>query len=121
MHTMRITHDKWQQTLDELSRIYEGALVSLEILDEDFGAQSQILQQPLHGVTVDHGLIEMHFAKPGGGDHLCHPVTHPMELRMVATDEGALVALEIEEREGTHTLLHFTHPMLPELLDPAVE
>jgi hypothetical protein len=120
MHTTKITHEQWQQTLDELSRVYDGALVSLEILGDEIGAQPQILQQPLHGVTVDHGLIEVHFAK-AGGSHLCHSVAHPLELRMVATDEGALVALEIEELEGTHTLLHFTHPMLPELLDPAVE
>ena len=53
--------------------------------------------------------------------HLQRRVAHPRDLRIVETDEGAVMAVEVEETEGTSTLVHFRSPMRPEIFDPAVE
>jgi len=119
MHTKKIPTDLWRRTLDDLSRTYEGAIVSLEVLGNEVGAQPEVLDQPLRGLSSDRGGVTIRFAKPAG--HLEHLIAHPSDLRIVETDEGAVMAVEIEEREGTHTLLHFRSPARPEMFDPAVE
>lgn len=53
--------------------------------------------------------------------HLDHHVAHPEILRIVETDEGAVMAIEIEDVEGMHSFLRFRSPMRPEIFDPAVE
>jgi hypothetical protein len=120
MRTQHVPSDQWRRTLDDLSRTFDGALVSLEIVGNDVGAQPQILDQPLRGLSSDRSGMTIRFARPTGA-HLEHLIAHPSDLRIVESDEGAVMAVEIEEREGTHTLLHFRSPVRPELLDPAVE
>lgn len=110
----------WRTTLDDLSRAYDGALVSLEILGNDFGAQPEVLDQPLRGLSSDRSGVTIRIAKPAG-IQLEHLIAHPTDLRIVESDEGAVMAVEIEELEGTHTLVHFRSPSRPEIFDPAVE
>ena len=119
MRTQHVPNNLWRRTLDDLSRAFDGAIVSLEILGNDVGAQPEVLDQPLRGLSSDRSGVTMRFAKPSG--HLEHLIAHPTDLRIVETDEGAVMAVEIEEREGAHTLLHFRSPARPEIFDPAVE
>jgi len=120
MQTKRIPANLWRRTLDDLSRTYDGAEVSLEIVGNDVGAQSEVIDQPLRGLSADRGGVTIAIEKPAG-IHLQHVIAHPSDLRVVESDEGAVIAVEIEEREGTHTLVHFRWPIRPELLDAAVE
>ena len=120
MHTKTIPSTQWQQTFDDLSRAYDGAMVSLEIVGDEVGAQPEVVEQPLQGISSDRSGVTIRVAKPRAM-HLEHRVPNPSEVRIVETDEGAVMAVEIEESEGTHTLLHFRSPMRPELFDPAVE
>jgi hypothetical protein len=39
MKTQHVPSDQWRRTLDDLSRAYDGAIVSLEIVGNDVGAQ----------------------------------------------------------------------------------
>jgi hypothetical protein len=119
MKTQHIPNNRWSQTLDDLSRAFDGAIVSLEILGNDGPGQAEVLDQPLRGLSSDRSGVTIRFAKPAG--HLEHFIAHPSDLRIVETDEGAVMAVEIEEREGAHTLLHFRSPARPEIFDPAVE
>jgi hypothetical protein len=112
MKTRHIPSESWRGKLDELSRAYDGALVSLEIVGSEIGAQPQVLDQPLRGLSADRSGMTIRT-----GMHLEHLIAHPSDLRIVETDEGAVMAVEIEECEGTHTLLHFRSPIRPELLD----
>jgi len=120
MHTKNVPETLWRSTLDDLSRTYDGALVSLEIVGGDLGAETAVVDQPLRGITQDRDGVTIGFAK-AGGIHLQHRVEHPRDLRVVESDEGALMALELEEKQGTSTLVHFRWPMRPEIFDPAVE
>ena len=119
MRTQHVPNNLWRRTLDDLSRAFDGAIVSLEILGNDAPGQAEVLDQPLRGLSSDRSGVTIRFAKPAG--HLEHLIAHPTDLRIVETDEGAVMAVEIEEREGAHTLLHFRSPARPEMFDPAVE
>ena len=120
MKTQHVSSDQWRRTLDDLSRAYDGAIVSLEIVGKDIGAQPEVLDQPLRGLSSDRGGVTIRIAKPAG-IQLEHLIAHPTDLRIVESDEGAVMAVEIEESGGTHTLVHFRSPARPELFDPAVE
>ena len=120
MRTKNIPSAQWRQTFDDLSRAFDGVLVSLEIVGDEIGAQPQVVDQSLRGISSDRSGVTIRVARPRTM-HLEHRVPNPKEVRIVETDEGAVMAVEIEENEGTHTLLHFRSPARPELFDPAVE
>lgn len=120
MQTKLIHAPDWRQTLDSLSRSYHGALVSLEIVGGEVGAEEEVRDQPLGGITSDPAGMTVQIERPDGL-HLDHHVAHPEALRIVETDEGAVMAIEIEDVDGMHSLLRFCSPMRPEILDPAVE
>ena len=120
MRTRNIPSGQWRQTFDDLSRAFDGAMVSLEIVGKEFGAQPEVVDQSLRGISSDRSGVTIRVARPRTM-HLEHRVPRPKEVRIVETDEGAVMAVEIEENEGTHTLLHFRSPARPEMFDPAVE
>jgi len=120
VRTQHVPSSLWRKTLDDLSRAYDGAIVSMEVVGDEVGAQPEVIDQPLRGLSSDRAGVTIRFAKPHG-IHLEHLIAHPSDLRIVESDEGAVLALEIAQLEGTHTLLHFRSPSRPELSDPAVE
>lgn len=120
MHTKNIPSGQWRQAFDDLSRAFDGAIVSLEIVGDEIGALPEVIDQPFQGISSDRSGVTIRVATPRT-THLEHRLANPKEVRIVETDEGAVMAVEIEENEGTHTLLHFRSPARPELFDPAVE
>lgn len=115
MHTRTIPRESWRQELDSLSRAYDGALVSIEVVGGDVGAQAEVIDRPLRGISADRSGVTISI------ERLDRRMPHPRDVRIVEADEGAVVAVEIEEDGGTNTLLHFRSPARPELFDPAVE
>ena len=120
MHTRQIPVAQWRQTLDDLSRTYDGVLVSLEVVGGDVGAEEEVRNQPLRGITSDRTGVTVQIEK-AGGIHLDHRIAQPQKVRIVETDEGAVIAVEIEANGGLHSLVRFLSPMRPETLDAAVE
>jgi Family of unknown function (DUF5335) len=120
MRTKHIQAADWRQTLDTLSRSYDGAMVSLEIVGGRVGAEEEIHDQPLRGISSDRSGMTVRIERPGRL-HLDHRVAHPETLRIVETDEGAVMAIEIGDVQGMHSFLRFRSPMRPEISDPAVE
>lgn len=106
MNTKHVPSSQWRTTLDELSRTYEGMPVSLEIVGGDVGAEEQVRDQPLKGITFDSTGVNVLIEKTDG-IHLDHHVAKPQMLRVVETDEGAVVAVEIEADKGMYSLVTF--------------
>ncbi|HEX7418415.1 MAG TPA: hypothetical protein VF505_00925 [Thermoanaerobaculia bacterium] len=63
----------------------------------------------------------VHLGNGGDQTHAGHRVEHVSGIRLHQTDEGADVALDVTALDGTRTTVRFRSPVLPELLDPAVE
>ena len=118
MRTWQVPPGLWRTTFDGLSRAYDGAIVSLEILGDDDGPETEVVNQPLRGLSSDRGGVTICIARQA--DQFEHLISHPTAVRIAETDEGAVIAVEIEEG-GTHTLLHFKSAFLPELSHRAVE
>jgi len=120
MNTKHVPVSQWRTTLDELSRTYEGMPVSLEVVGGDVGAEEEVCDQPLRGITFDSTGVNVMIEKRGG-IHLDHRVPRPQILRVVETDEGAVLAVEIEADKGMYSLVSFRSPIRPEVLDRPAE
>jgi len=109
MHTFEIPRREWGERLDEFSRVHEGWPVSLEILAESIGAQSEFRLLSLAGVTAEPrngGTISITATLPAGG-FFTHTIHSPVHVFIEETDAGAEAALEIEAADGTKAILQF--------------
>ena len=81
--------------------------LSLEILNESFGAQSEFRLLSLAGITAeptDGGTISITVAVPKGR-FLTHTIHSPVRVFVEETDACADAALEIESADGTKAIL----------------
>jgi len=121
MKTKEIPKNEWAEFFDGFSRKHEGWLVNVEILGPEIGAQVEVRETPLAGITDEWHEVEgntimiMTGAKPEG--HMTHSISHPMSVSLEQTDAGADAALAIKSNDGTTTLLRFRAAALPELMD----
>lgn len=109
MHTIEIRPKDWTVRLDEFSRVHEGWVVSLDILDQSLGAQPEFAQLSLLGVTAEPGgggTIAISVAVPKGGQHT-HIIHSPTRVFIQQTDTGTDAALEVEAADGAKAILRF--------------
>ena len=119
MQTHTIEPPRWKSTLDSLSRVYDGAHASLEILAPDLGAQYEVEDQPLRGISYDDSGIEIHFTVRGG--HFAHRIQHPKQVQIEERDDGRIAALDIRSDNEPRTVLRFQDPVASKLLPSASE
>lgn len=109
MRTVEIARKEWIGALDEFNRKHQGALVSLDVLGPSIGAQPELRDLPLVGITAEpgnQGTISIAAAR-SADDHLTHTIQSPTHIWIARSDEGADAALEIESADGTKTILRF--------------
>jgi hypothetical protein len=124
MPTQEIPRAEWTDFFDTFSRQHEGWLATLEIFNSDVGAQEEVHELPLEGVTVSSEAdksesIAINFGK-APEDHVTHTVNGATDVWLEQTSEGANAALEIESADKTKTLLRFRSPVPAEFVDGAV-
>lgn len=115
MHTIEVRPRDWTARLDEFSRIHEGWVVSLDILDQSLGAQPEFAQLSLVGVTAEPGgggTIVIAVTAPKGGHH-AHLIHSPTRVFIEQTDLGADAALQIEAADGAKAILRFKTAAVP--------
>ena len=121
MKTKEIPKTDWPKFFDAFSRQHQGGLVNLEIFGSEIGAQVEERQLALKGITDEwdetkgNTIMIMIGAKPD--DHITHSITHPTEVSLEQTDDGADTALAIKGEDGTTALLRFRSAVLPEMAD----
>ena len=123
MRTIEVPREAWTDRLNEFTNVHEGWLVSLEVLSPDIGAQPELENLPLLGVSVDHvdddGSIAISVAR-SATEHLTHVVHAVTRIDVEQTDDGADAALQVESADGTKAVLRFRVPALPETVDGVV-
>ena len=123
MRTVEIPRDAWAQTFNEFTAIHEGWLVSLDVLGPELGAQPEIHNLPLLGVSADRidddGTISISAACSAAG-HITHMIHAVTRVYIERTDDGADAAVQVESADGTTTILRFRATALPETVDGVV-
>jgi len=121
MKTKEIPKNEWSEFFDSFSRNYEGWLVDVEILGPEIGAQVEVRETPLEGITDEWDevagstIMIMTGARPEG--HMTHSITHPKSVSLEQTDDGSHAALAITSNDGIMALLRFRAAVLPERVD----
>lgn len=118
MQTVEIPRDAWISALDEFSAIHESWLVSLDVIGPDIGAQPEIANLPLLGVSADRaeGTITVSAAR-SAAEHVTHVIDSATRVYIERTESGADAALAIESADGTTSILRFRVAALPETVD----
>ena len=120
MQTIEIPRAAWAGRLNEFTSAHQGWLVSLDVLGPELGAQPEVSNLPLLGVSADTSscddTIVIAVGRPPG-EHLSHLVHQVTRIYLERTEEGADAALQIESADGTRTLMRFRVPTLPESVD----
>jgi len=119
MQTVVIPRADWRATLDEFSTVHQGWRVSLEILDPSLGAQPEIDDLPLRGVTAEVNTRDPAITIAAGStsDQITHVIHTPTRVQLEKNDAGADMALEIESSDHARAILRFTTPALVETVD----
>jgi hypothetical protein len=124
MATKEIARDQWTTFLNTFSQQHEGWLATLEVLGPDIGAQPQVRDLPLEGITATSKdsspqTIAISLGKTPE-DHVTHTITEPTRLWLEQTALGANAALEIESVDDVKTLLRFRSALPAEMVDGVV-
>ncbi len=120
MRTVTIPRADWRVKLDEFSAAHTGWRVSLELLEPDLGAQPEIDDLPLRGVTAEVAGREPAITIAAGSKsvgQITHTIHTPTRVRLEQNDAGADVALEIESKDHAKAILRFTTPAPTETVD----
>jgi hypothetical protein len=99
---------EWSQALNQFTITHEGWLVSLTILGPAIGAQPEIENLPLLGISADRvnhdGTIAISVAR-SAVDHFTHIVHAVSRIFIEQMHDGTTAALLIECTDGTRTVL----------------
>ena len=120
MRTVMIPRADWREKLDQFSLSHDGWRVSLELLDQELGAQPEIDDLPLRGVTAeltDRDSTITIAAESKNKAQITHIIHKPIDVRLEQNEQGADMALEIEAKDHSKAILRFTSPALPETVD----
>jgi len=119
MRTTEIPRADWSRALAEFSATHDGWLVSLDILSPDIGAQPDIIDLPLVGVTFENirdGTVTISAGRSAMAE-ITHTIQSPSHIWIERTDAGADAALATESADGVKTILRLRTAALPETVD----
>ncbi len=120
METFEIPRWAWAERLNQFSAVHDGWLVSVDVLSPDLGAQQQVDNLPLLGISADRldhdGSVAISVARSGGG-HFTHIIHEVKRVYVERTDAGADAALQIESGERVKTIIRLRVAALPETVD----
>jgi hypothetical protein len=120
MHTVVIPRADWRVKLDQFSSAHAGWRVSLDVLTRELGAQPEILDLPLRGVSAEVGGRKADITIAAGSrgvDQITHTIHSTTRVQLEQNDEGADIALQIESSDHAKAILRFTSPALTETVD----
>lgn len=111
--TTEIARNEWVSFLDTLSHLHVDEPVRIEILRSDIGAQVEVDDLPLEGITADLKGPEATITIAAGADperHVAHVISGPISVRIARGSAGDDDALEIVDADRGVTLVFFDSP-----------
>ena len=120
MRTVVIPRADWPAKLDEFSTVHDGWRISLDVLTPELGAQPEIENVPLRGVTAelsDRDTVITIAAGWKDAEHITHMIHAPTRVQLEQNESGADVALAIEAADHSKAILRITSPAMPDTVD----
>jgi len=111
--TLNIPKTAWKDFFDDLSKRRFEWKTDVEVLNEDIGDQLLSEGLPLNGITAEeeNGVMTIEILVGEGTDkHQTHNVANPARVAFYAKEGEHGGTLEIEEENGTKTLVRISEP-----------
>jgi hypothetical protein len=109
-----VEKNKWEQFFNNLGKRRFEWITEVEVLSNEMGVQTLSRGLPLNGITVetvaDDTLIDISVGE-STGHHQTHLIKNPVRVGFLAGTDNRGDVVDIEEADGTKTLLRFTEPM----------
>ena len=121
MKTRMVAQPEWRSFFRDVSRIHDGALITISVAAPGVRPQKEDLIQSLRGISETRDDVFVHTGNPPARPHLARCVRNVNAVLLRQTDEGADAEIDIDFFDGSRTIVRFRSPALPELLDPGVE
>lgn len=113
MH-FELKKEDWKTFLDNLTKRRYEWMTDIEVISPDAGSQTLSNGLPLNGITLetlgDNISIDISVGETTG-NHQTHMIRNPTTIAFLAGDATHGDVVDIEEANGTKTLLRFTEPM----------
>jgi Family of unknown function (DUF5335) len=112
--TIEIPKDKWTEFLNDFSKRRFGWGTKVEVLDKSVGDQMLSEGLVLNGVTFEDKSGNFNIEISLGEDvekHQTHTVLNPVKMAYLSENDSHVGVLEIEEENGTKTLISLIKPM----------
>jgi hypothetical protein len=112
MQTYEIPREEWPMAVTAFGEERHRWLVSLEVLGAEIGAQPEVHDLPLEGLSAEpaeKGGTIFIFVERSADDHLTHVITNPARIR-VEENDNRTDAMQIEAADGTRTIVTFVPP-----------
>ena len=110
MQTYEIPREQWPAAVTSFGEDHLRWRVSVSVLGADIGAQPEVNDMPLEGLSVepsDQGGSVLIFVERSIGEHLTHVIKDPVHIR-VEEGDGGRHAMQIEAADGTKTIATFS-------------
>lgn len=114
MMTTVIHKENWKEFFDQLSREKLDWETTIQVLSEETGAQFLSSGLPFAGLTYDEKDDESKIEVIVGSDtehHQTHNIFNPKFAAYESVEEKNEFTLDIENSDGTKTLIKFTEPL----------
>ena len=109
-----IKRENWADFFDSLGKRRYEWTTKIEVLKSEIGDQVLTDGLPLNGITVetvgDHTSIDISVGE-GTGSHQTHNINNPTRVAFLAAADNHGDVIDIEEEDGTKTLITFIEPM----------
>jgi len=111
--TLDIPREKWAQFFSDLSKRRFGWTTKIEVMNDSIGDQVLSENLPLNGITAeqkgDESAVEISVGE--NTTHQSHNIVNPTKVAFLGEGENIGGIVEIEEANGTKTLIHIIEPM----------
>jgi uncharacterized protein DUF5335 len=117
--TIEIPRHDWRRALDEFSAVHDGWRISLDILAAELGAQPEISDLPLLGITFEAagtGTLTI-TAGRSLADSITHTIQAPSHIWIERTEDGADAAVGVTSSDGTQAIIQLKIAAPPETVD----
>ncbi|WP_326819656.1 DUF5335 family protein [Streptosporangium sp. NBC_01756] len=104
-----LTREEWREFFDNMTRNYEGAMVTVEVMSKDFGDQVETEKLPLAYLEYDPK-DDQFSVGVGGRDGrypvvLRHAIDRPQRILTDTLQQGTVRAFDIFDAEGSQTIV----------------
>ena len=116
--TRELERATWPKYLDSIASSIEGLLVTVELMDEQLGDQTDIERLPAQAISYDPRDDVLEVAVGGRGTRypvvLRHFISKPTAISVEESPEGTPNAILVTDPSGVRTLIRLFQPEMLE-------